>query len=175
MTTVEKVTNTDDLGEVTLNKIVVRGSTTNVSIPYSASTARDISVDFRMMSSPYTTYQTSVVRVSAGSGTIQVPMAIPSNVPIANTAYRYRIFLLPAGQRGYINRVDELYVNKISITGNAGTNLTASLDFLTLSEKDQVKTVSVFPNPANNIVNVMLPAVTDYSAYSVLQFKWRFS
>ena len=156
---------TGDLINVTVSKNVVRGTTENLSIDYSVSHTSDISVEFKLMASPYTTYSSALATVNPGSGNEQVSINIPANVPVANEAYRYRIFLLPTGQTGWSNSLDSAYPGKISVT-DQGTNLQASLDFLSAAN-NELETVSVYPNPAINSIIVRIPFEESYSSYAL--------
>lgn len=157
---------TGNMSNVTVSKNVVRGTIENLSIDYSVSHTSDISVEFRLMSSPHTTYSSSIVTVNPGSGNEQISIDIPANVPVANEAYRYRIFLLPTGQTGWGNTLATAYPSKISVS-DQGTNFKATLDFQSIANSNDLETLSVYPNPAINSIKVHVPYNESYSSYTL--------
>ena len=116
-------TGIDEIESVDAEMSVARGSTTNVSVTYTASVARDISVWFRLNSAPSTIYQTAVLSVGAGSGTVQIPIGIPPDIAVADNSYRYQILLLPTGLQGYNNSLDAAYITGVSVTDGTSTGI----------------------------------------------------
>ncbi|SEL15346.1 Por secretion system C-terminal sorting domain-containing protein [Aquimarina amphilecti] len=86
---------------------VVAGKETIITISYEAKEDRDISIVFQLDSSPYTVYKSNRARVSAGVGTINVPLSIPENTPIGNNEYQFQVYITSVGGN-WNNRLDNL-------------------------------------------------------------------
>ncbi|NJN26881.1 MAG: DUF5060 domain-containing protein [Cyclobacteriaceae bacterium] len=86
---------------------VMQGQTYTLSIGYEASTARDIELSFKLDSDPWTTYVAKKVDVSAGTGTVNISITVPSTVPVVDDAYMFVANLLPDGG-SWDNRLDNI-------------------------------------------------------------------
>ncbi|WP_299895179.1 T9SS type A sorting domain-containing protein [uncultured Aquimarina sp.] len=89
-----------------------------ISISYEANASRDISVVFQLDDNPYTVYKTSRVRVSRGKGTINVPVSIPAETPIAEDQYQFQVYITPVGGN-WNNRLHNLNRNNIDCVPNS--------------------------------------------------------
>ena len=87
----------DAVASITAPGSVRRGQTVTVTVNYEASTARDIRVGFQRDNSPYTTYVEQKIDVNAGSGSRNVALTIPNNVPIANDDYQFQVYVTTNG------------------------------------------------------------------------------
>ena len=74
---------------------VTQDTTASVEVSYQASTYRDIVVVFQMNSDPWTTFGYKRITVSAGSSTLNIPIAIDANTPIANRIYKFVVYIVP--------------------------------------------------------------------------------
>ncbi|MEC8329625.1 MAG: DUF1800 family protein, partial [Verrucomicrobiota bacterium] len=70
-----------------------------------ASTYRDIVVVFQLNSSPWTNFGYKRIPVSAGSSTLNIPITIDANTPIASGVYKFVVFIVPTSG-GWYDRFD---------------------------------------------------------------------
>jgi xyloglucan-specific exo-beta-1,4-glucanase len=113
----------DDVVTVTAPATVSPGQQLNVSVSYAATTARDIRVVLQPETAPYTDYGSGVVRVAAGSGTVNVPIKVSSIIPLASQVYQFQTYLTTAGG-GWDARLDYLLKRDVSAEAAATTTLT---------------------------------------------------
>ena len=88
---------TDEISSISAPGSVNPGQNVTVTVNYSATTNRDIQVVFQLDASPWTSYVSKKVDVGSGSGSRNVTLTIPSNVPIANDAYQFQVYLTTNG------------------------------------------------------------------------------
>ncbi|MEM8583688.1 MAG: endo-1,4-beta-xylanase [Bacteroidota bacterium] len=77
--------------------VVSPGDQVMVSVNYLASDNQDVVVWFQLNTEPFTVFSQVIEDVSIGSGTLEVPIDIPMNVPPATFDYRYLAFIAPDG------------------------------------------------------------------------------
>ena len=85
----------DYINSATAPQSVTQDATVSVEVSYQASTYRDIVVVFQMNSWPWTTFGYERISVSAGSSTLNIPIAIDANTPIASRTYKFVVYLVP--------------------------------------------------------------------------------
>ena len=85
----------DYINSATAPISITQDSTVSVEVSYQASTYRDIVVVFQMNSDPWTTFGYKRITVSAGSSTLNIPIAIDANTPIANRIYKFVVYIVP--------------------------------------------------------------------------------
>ncbi|WP_108804716.1 right-handed parallel beta-helix repeat-containing protein [Aquimarina sp. Aq107] len=102
----------DKVISVTAPDQVIQGEQTNVSVNYEASDNRDIIVIFQLDHDNFLGFAQNRVQVSAGSGTIDIPITIPSDVEVSNDSYQFQTILTPR-DGSWNNRLDN--VDKIDI------------------------------------------------------------
>ena len=95
----------DFINSATAPQSVTQDTTVSVEVSYQASTYRDIVVVFQLNSSPWTTYGYNRITVSAGSSTLNVPIAIDGNTPIASGVYKFVVYIAPTSG-SWNNRLD---------------------------------------------------------------------
>ncbi|WP_299664916.1 endo-1,4-beta-xylanase [uncultured Polaribacter sp.] len=108
--------NQDKISSITTPESVNPGASINVSINYSASQDRDVVVIFQKDTSPWTTYATVKTDVSAGSGSINTTINIPSNVPVANDEYQFQVFITN-DNGSWSTKLDNKFNNNIDVIG----------------------------------------------------------
>ena len=95
----------DYINSATAPLSVTQDTTVSVEVSYQASTYRDIVVVFQINSSPWTTFGYNRITVSAGSSTLNIPIAIDANTPIASGIYKFVFFIAPTSG-GWLDRLD---------------------------------------------------------------------
>ena len=85
----------DYINSATAPQSVTPDTTVSMEVSYQASTYRDIVGFFQLNSSPWTTYGYKRISVSAGSSTLNIPIAIDANTPIASGIYKFVVYLVP--------------------------------------------------------------------------------
>ena len=85
----------DYINSATAPISITQDSTVSVEVSYQASTYRDIVVVFQMNSDPWTTFGYNRITVSAGSSTVNIPIVIDVNTPIASRIYKFVVYLVP--------------------------------------------------------------------------------
>ena len=95
----------DFINSATAPQSVTQYTTVSVEVSYQASTYRDIVVVFQLNSSPWTTFGYERIPVSAGSSTLNVPIAIDANTPIASGMYKFVVYITPTSG-GWYDRLD---------------------------------------------------------------------
>jgi len=110
----------DDLVAVTAPTAVTQGQTATVNVQYSASTDRDLWVYLQLDTSPYTTYASKKIDVSAGSGAVAVTLDIPADLPVANEAYQFQSFLTTDGGN-WNTKLNNIVKDNIDCLADSGT------------------------------------------------------
>ncbi len=95
----------DYINSATAPQSVTQDATVSVEVSYQASTYRDIVVVFQINSSPWTTFGFKRIPVSAGSSTLNIPIAINANTPIASGIYKFVVYIAPTSG-GWNDRLD---------------------------------------------------------------------
>ncbi len=108
----------DDILTVNAPSTVEQGANETVTVNYSSDGIREIIIAFQLGSDPYTTYSSIVSSVGVGSGTIDVLVPIPSDVPIASGAYQFQVSLAEPGA-AYADRFDNQAVENVSVIAQA--------------------------------------------------------
>ena len=85
----------DFINSATAPQSVTQDTTVSVEVSYQASTYRDIVVVFQMNDDPWTTFGYQRMTVSAGSSTLNIPIAIDANTPIASGMYKFVVYIVP--------------------------------------------------------------------------------
>ena len=84
----------DYINSATAPQSVTQYTTVSVEVSYQASTYRDIVVVFQMNDDPWTTFGYQRMTVSAGSSTLNIPIAIDANTPIASGMYKFVVYIV---------------------------------------------------------------------------------
>jgi hypothetical protein len=126
-------TGTDAISAISGPSSVTQGSTQAVQVTYSASTNRTINVTFQLNASPWTTYGSASVNVSAGSGTATLNVPVASNTPVGSN-YKWQSYLSPTGGN-WDNRVaDRSQINvSCATSGGGSTHTTYQAESATLT------------------------------------------
>ena len=95
----------DYINSATAPQSVTQDTTVSVEVSYQASTNRDIVVVFQLNSSPWTNFGFERISVSAGSSTLNIPLAIDANTPIASGIYKFVVYIAPTSGAWY-DRLD---------------------------------------------------------------------
>jgi uncharacterized protein (DUF1800 family) len=95
----------DFINSATAPQSVTQDTTVSVEVSYQASTNRDIVVVFQLNSSPWTNFGFERISVSAGSSTLNIPIAIDANTPIASGIYKFVVYIAPTSG-GWYDRLD---------------------------------------------------------------------
>ena len=85
----------DYINSATAPQSVTQYTSVSVEVSYQASTYRDIVVVFQMNDDPWTTFGYQRMTVSAGSSTLNIPIAIDANTPIASGMYKFVVYIVP--------------------------------------------------------------------------------
>ena len=85
----------DFINSATAPQSVTQDTTVSVEVSYQASTYRDIVVVFQMNDDPWTTFGYQRMTVNAGSSTLNIPIAIDANTPIASGMYKFVVYIVP--------------------------------------------------------------------------------
>ena len=88
---------TDDVQSSSQPGSVTTGQTVNVSVDYESSQNRDILVYLETNGDPWTRYAEGRVPVSAGAGTVTVPVAIPATLATGNDLYKWQTLITTRG------------------------------------------------------------------------------
>jgi endoglucanase len=123
-TTPPPASTTDDVVSVTAPASVNPNTNVTVTVNYSATTNRDIHVAFQLQTSPYTTYGSVKVDVTAGNNqTVNITVPIGSSTPIANSAYQFQVFMTTDGGSWSSGRLDYLPKTNVSASISSTTAL----------------------------------------------------
>lgn len=143
----------DELGNVTAPNKVSPGDTVSVSVEYEASETRDIRVFIQKNSTPWDTYGSTTITVSAGIRKVIIDFIVSTDIPLAANAYKIVVDLLPVGgawpDRLYEKRiVDVSAVSKPIPAESVGIDNCPSGDLIE-GDTHQL-TATVFPADASN-------------------------
>ena len=105
LTSVSVSLGADYINSATAPQSVTQDATVSVEVSYQASTYRDIVVVFQINSWPWTTFGYERISVSAGSSTLNIPIAIDANTPIASGIYKFVVYIAPTSG-GWYDRLD---------------------------------------------------------------------
>ena len=102
----------DTLYNVKVPPTISPGTQTNLTVHYEASAPRDLYVvlqpDMPNYRPQYINLKTSV---SAGKNTVEIPLSIPADIPLAQDAYQFQIYLTPT-DKGWFDRLhNRVYTN----------------------------------------------------------------
>ena len=112
----------DVISSISAPASVRRGQNVTVTVNYEASTNRDIRVVFQRDNSPFTTYVQKKIDVSAGSGSRNVTLTIPNNVPIVNDDYQFQVYLTTNGG-GWGQRISNKRKRDVDVLAAAASNV----------------------------------------------------
>ncbi|HKJ80320.1 MAG TPA: T9SS type A sorting domain-containing protein, partial [Prolixibacteraceae bacterium] len=132
--------------------------TTTVS--YSATAERDIRVFIQLNSPPWTNYGGVTVTVPMGVGEAQIDLEIPSEIVLAENAYKIVADLLPVGG-AWPDRLDEVKivnVDAVSISTNAEI----------IYSRENLSNFKVYPNPFENKLWIENTDDENVSIYNIL-------
>ncbi|MEC7609541.1 MAG: hypothetical protein VX964_05175, partial [Verrucomicrobiota bacterium] len=139
----------DNVNSVSAPQSVSQDSTVSVEVSYQASTYRDIVVIFQMNSSPWTTFGYKRISVSAGSSTLNIPISIYANTPIASGVYKFVVYIAPTSG-GWWDRLDTKTQNLVSciqapVGGSNYDSFSISLDAanIELLLKDKIDPIEI--------------------------------
>ena len=110
---VKEVCGTDELTSFTAPSEVTRGETITVTVDYEVSEDREITAGFQQNHSPWTGWGWETATVSAGTGTVNLSITIPTDQPLGN-AYQIPIVLLPVGGN-WLTRLDDKVENPVNL------------------------------------------------------------
>ena len=158
----------DEVISVSGPTVVNQGATIVIDIVYTASTTRDIvvnfqenNVDFNGDGGRFTAFGTTRATVSAGQGMLSVNVATSASAPISvgNTEYpnpyRHVAFMTTVGGN-YSQRLDE---------GPPMTGISVTAPLSTSTFEKQM--YSVYPNPSDDFIQVEIPN----ASFSKVQFR----
>lgn len=114
------------------------GDQVTVAVSYIATDNQDIVVWFQLNEAPFTVYTQVVTDVSEGSGTIDVAVDIPMNVPVGTFKYRYLAFIAPDGQ-GVDNSFADFIQFQVTVLGEDSQLVISSLGPESVSPGDTVE------------------------------------
>ena len=134
---IDDVISVDAPGSVSPNRNTV------VTVTYSASETRELIVGLQLDEDPFTTYVNPRQQVEAGQGTVDVTLRVPGDIPIANDAYQYQVYITPVGG-GFDNLLDNIEINDIdAVPGEGLDDDILSVDAPTVIEQNSTVTLQV--------------------------------
>jgi len=108
---------TTKITEVSSPTSIIRGNTVSFNVKYNAVGTQKISCAFQSTKSPnYKVYVSTLKTVSSGSGTINVSLAIPNDVPLGSD-YQFQTYISPDGSWSHADRHN---LTKAPITVTSG-------------------------------------------------------
>lgn len=143
----------DDLFSFDAPAVVKQGDTVMTTVVYSATQERDLRVFFQLNSPPWDTYGSTRITVPAGTATLEIELVLDFDVPIASSAYKTVVNLLPVGL-GWPDRLDEIILSNRSVISRYATD--ATLSDITVNGES-------LPDfsPGGTTYNIILPAGTE--------------
>ncbi|MCU4157861.1 T9SS type A sorting domain-containing protein [Carboxylicivirga sp. A043] len=132
----------DQLISLTAPEVISQGETVTVAVEYEATEQRDITVIVQENGGSWTKYGESTLTVESGTATVNVNLTVSADIPIATDAYKISATLVPVGME-WEDRLDELIQYNVSATIAT-----------TIGTEQVAAGVSVFPNPASDIVKI---------------------
>ena len=89
---------TDSIIAINAPGTVTQGQTVTVRVDFEASTDRDIIVMLQRDGQPdFETFRKIKRDVSAGTGTLNIDVAVPADLPVANDEYQFQVYITPNG------------------------------------------------------------------------------
>ena len=104
----------DEISTITAPTSVFNGSIVPVTVSYVATTDRALLIIFQRNSAPWTEYGSKTISVTAGSSTLEIPLAINADTPVVANAYKFSVSLLPSAEAIWDNRLDEIIHSNVS-------------------------------------------------------------
>ncbi|WP_108804714.1 right-handed parallel beta-helix repeat-containing protein [Aquimarina sp. Aq107] len=149
----------DKLNWVNNPESIKQGDNLNVTVNYTASTDRDIIVIFQKDSDDFGFFTSNTISVTKGSGTVEVPLTIPQDVPVATDAYQFNT-VLTTRDGGWDERKDNLAKADIDVFPSSRI----SEDIETFSDVE----FKVLQNPVlNNELNISGPEKYNIRIYDI--------
>ena len=102
------------------------GEQVTVAVSYLTDEVQDIVVWFQLDASPFTVYTQVITPVGAGSGTVNVDVDIPGNVPSGTFQYRYLAFIAPQGG-GIGDSFADVIQNRVTVLGEDSQLIISSM------------------------------------------------
>ncbi|WP_299184336.1 glycoside hydrolase family 9 protein [uncultured Aquimarina sp.] len=119
----------DEIISIDVPFSVTSGETVNTLVNYSASSNRDVFVNFQLDGEPdFSTVVSVRVPVVKGIGTLNIPITIPENTPLGTDQYRFTIHIGPTGTF-WDDRLDFKYQGDIDVVSNSN-NPSSDCDIL---------------------------------------------
>lgn len=132
------------------SSILEEGSV-SITVSYESHQNNDIVLMFQKDNGNYQVYQSVLVPVSAGIGSINIPLTLLSTVPVANNNYQYQVYIT-APNDSWNNRFHNLRQNNITVlplvpeinitsaptTVTSGGTANVSLNYTASQESDVV-------------------------------------
>ena len=140
---------TDEITSISAPGSVTQGGTATVAVDYSSSTNRDIVVYLQYDGDPnFQVFRTVRRDVAAGTGSLNIDIPVPSDLPVGNNLYQIQVFIAKDGGNwgDAISSMRRKDVNCLAAGSSARTS--SALD---QAEKFPVRTSSeivIYPNPA---------------------------
>ncbi len=89
---------TDEIASINAPGSVTQGETATVAVDYSASTNRDVVVLLQYDGTPdFQVFRTVRRNVTAGTGSLNIDVPIPSDLPTGNNLYQFQVFIATDG------------------------------------------------------------------------------
>jgi len=129
---------------------VYPGDTITVYAYYEISQSRDIAASIQLKSEPWTNYGSSTKTLSAGLGSDSVVLIVSQDIPVADSAYKIVLGLLPVGGN-WSEILDEIEIINVSAVENNITSYTEEYHRFYLSGQGH-NTYKVYPNPVSDIL-----------------------
>ncbi len=166
---------TDDIIAVNAPTTVEQGTTETISVTYSSNGVREIISTLQLASDPYTSYSSTVTPVSVSSGTLNINVDIPADIPLGNGIYQFQISLAEPGAT-WEERFDNEAITDVSVIEQApivnniitaisgpevvsqGSNISIQIDYEANESKDLIvsleQNVDPFQSYASDIFTV---------------------
>ena len=124
----------DLLSGVTAPTEVLRGTTVPITVDYTATRTREITVTFQQDSGNFSVFSEATVQVPSGSGRVTIDVEIPSTVRVERDAYQFQTFIHPLFS-GWPDRLANIARPNVSVVLMTSTNDLAATG------------LSAYPNP----------------------------
>ncbi|MEL6944498.1 MAG: endo-1,4-beta-xylanase, partial [Bacteroidota bacterium] len=115
-----------DLLSVSGPNAVFLGEQVTVEVSYIATGNQDVVLWFQLDQAPFTVYTQVVTDVMAGTGTINIPIAIPMNITPRTSQYRFLVFIAPDG-KGVEDSFADFIQNRVTVLGEDSQLIISSL------------------------------------------------
>ncbi|MBB3697000.1 T9SS type A sorting domain-containing protein [Flammeovirga yaeyamensis] len=87
----------DEIHGMSVPEKVTAGEQVTVAVDYLATENREMTVELKLNSTPWTTYGSKKVNVQEGEGTLDITFDVADDIIIADSAYKISAYLFPVG------------------------------------------------------------------------------